>query len=986
MERSVRPGDRGPAAADCLATAWALRQSVLPRVTDTGDLLALSDAFAAALCAPAYDRLARLLSPSSSRDTAALLAFLSGLPAPRHLCRLLSRCPRLCDVLRPPTDGLRGALVAACSAPDAPLDALRALAGVRGVPGQAYESAAPGALVAACRRGGPRAAEAVRVLAGPPFNAGASASAREAPGTLAAALQAACASGCLGAVGELAGPPYGLGREHALLHDEEEMTAVDLACESGAVGVVDALARAPFDVAREDLAENEFTALRAACKMGRADVVARLALPPFALTQDDARACNALCFGAASAAVLDALAREPYSLGAGDARAENNLALRLACAAETADALRRLAQPPYSLGRDDALASECRALRVACKNGSVAVIDALALPPFALTREDARAGGGRALVAACNCGSAAAVRRLAQAPYSLGREDARIGGSAPLMCACCEGHLAVVEELVREPYSVGAAEARECRALLWACKSGNAELVRAMAREPFLFDGADAARKGNLALLCACFSGSADAVRALSEPPFGLRFAVEKPATLSAALAAIESVSHDEEVQPEVEGLITAAAANMNSNEAFAKQFAQSFGSLACAALLRPAGPRCVQQSEDNACFVLELLYRASEHWDGPPCVPDDLACDVVAWMLRAAPDADIQDVASNLLWKLSQASRELTRLIVTSGGVKALQRVLRSLSDPEAIYGASGALASLYNMDRQSIRALDQDAHKQTVDAVVRVLRSDLQGGENGSSYIGCSVDVLFRVSCYEEFVPLLSSRGALEALAKAAEARSDDVLLRSSVCLVFCSLLSHERAAPLVVAAGAVPLAMHIIDTQSEGGDGEGDGEIQLTGFRLLYYATARNRKPGAPVDREADRLHEQVRMWGFVDKVSKVAALFPKDGEVQAEIRNLVAGFDRREHARVAEARRRGVCTVMPGYCGESCNLRSDQFCSQCSMQQWAARCRTCFGMDANKDVCEVCAATCHKGHQLADWRFLPCRCDCLCPKQK
>eukprot|EP00727_Mastigamoeba_balamuthi_P000713 m51a1_g10639 hypothetical protein (332) ;mRNA; r:3737-7823 len=191
----------GPEAM--LSTARVLRQYVVPSMWDTGDLCSLAVASSAALCAPCFARIAALsptlgapvgapcapighpktfrnvVSTTASTITA-LVMRLAVQPTAAPLQLLVRRCPLLNRALfftlehsdpdllcpGPPTDPdtpwLLRAATAAASDPLVPVDNVRLLVSVPGLPTGLVKKALDAALVGACRAGGARAAAFVR--------------------------------------------------------------------------------------------------------------------------------------------------------------------------------------------------------------------------------------------------------------------------------------------------------------------------------------------------------------------------------------------------------------------------------------------------------------------------------------------------------------------------------------------------------------------------------------------------------------------------------------------------------------------------------------------------------------------------------------------------------------------------------------------------------------------------------------------------------
>eukprot|EP00727_Mastigamoeba_balamuthi_P014343 m51a1_g9533 hypothetical protein (713) ;mRNA; f:806476-808963 len=662
------------AACECLSTAWALRQLVVPLLSDRDDLLALSSAFAPALATPCYQRLCLLVQPPARprpassghpcTGVAALLAHLSALPAPGHLQRLLRLCPALAEALRAPSGALLACALSAAARAGS-LACMRALASAEGLPGPALAAAAPVALVAACAAGGGCAGDVVRALGCAPLGAAGACG----PGDLAEALLSACKRGCVEAAEALAGPPYRADRRHLFAADRARSNGVELACASGSVALLELLAREPFCARREDLGAQGrwWWGLKHACSAGLAGVVARLARPPFALGRAEARQCHALRSGCWSAAVLDVLAAEPYGLGHDDA--SDATVLWMACRKGSAAGVRRLARAPYCLGRDDALVGACNALDCACQCGSVDVLDALCEPPYSLAGADIRATHSRALATACESGQPAVIRRLAMPPYGLGNADVRASGYEPLRVAFREGRLDVVLELTRPPYSIGQAEARESSALLSACTSGASDVVRLLAREPFSLDSADASAQQNIALLYACLSGSRDTVRALSQPPYSLEVDVDRPETIAAAMENIGVPLGNRELRSDLNLELFRFLRGIDDKRALS--FVESHGAVACSALLRSLREH---QDTEGISNALQILYDTSTVWGGCDTLPDFLPGVLVATLQSLPAGTSDLTTACRILLVMGQSSQRIAQMIVQAGGVEALQ------------------------------------------------------------------------------------------------------------------------------------------------------------------------------------------------------------------------------------------------------------------------------------------------------------------------
>eukprot|EP00727_Mastigamoeba_balamuthi_P008323 m51a1_g4112 hypothetical protein (948) ;mRNA; r:129581-134604 len=177
--------------------------------------------------------------------------------------------------------------------------------------------------------------------------------------------------------------------------------------------------------------------------------------------------------------IVDALALAPFRLGHGHARGSR--ALSRACSRGNVHVVWRLGRPPYNLGREEALSEA--ALLHACESMSASVVEELAKAPYNMGAEDARAWGESvlfdplsrvcadptqtALYRACESGSADVVRALGDPPYCLGTEDAQL--------------FAVLSD---EPYFLGPEDARRQRAMSFACQWKNVAAIRALGAEP----------------------------------------------------------------------------------------------------------------------------------------------------------------------------------------------------------------------------------------------------------------------------------------------------------------------------------------------------------------------------------------------------------------------------------------------------------------------------------------------------------------------
>eukprot|EP00727_Mastigamoeba_balamuthi_P014482 m51a1_g9659 hypothetical protein (712) ;mRNA; r:1210015-1218120 len=565
--------------AECeraLSAAWVLRQSVVPRMVDAGDLCSLAMSFAAALSAPCFLRIALHCSTPNVSPAEALLLHLATRQTAAPLGQLVRRCPGLGVALCMPSCVLSRVFSAASAAPLVPFDNLRLLATafLDDLPPGALQRASGEALVRACRTGGPRAALFARELSVAPFSAH-TGSQR----SLEAALRAACSSGSAEAVCVLGAAPYGLGRKHALARDAgPRLCAFDCACQSGCLGVVEALARPPFGLCHRDMVVTHYSALKYACTAGCADIVSRLSRPPFCLRQQDAIKCDALVDGCCSVAVLDVLASDPYNLNGDHALFGDgdlcSLALSFA-AALAAPCFRRasllLPWQPYvlpvshpdhvffwsvELNLEDVVLSSGLWGRVTTARSPLEalVLHLCSLPTAGPLRELVRRCPG--LCSALCCPTRELYRRewlrfvlsrvfaaasaapqaafdnfrfLASLPGIPG-DVAKAAGQGALVGACRAGgaraaHFA--RELEYKPFRAHKVLRMSLvDALRMACLSGSAEAVGVLGSAPYGLGHEQAAFRSEqrwaTAFYCACQSGCVDVVDALGRPPYSI--------------------------------------------------------------------------------------------------------------------------------------------------------------------------------------------------------------------------------------------------------------------------------------------------------------------------------------------------------------------------------------------------------------------------------------------------------------------------------
>eukprot|EP00727_Mastigamoeba_balamuthi_P005173 m51a1_g14654 hypothetical protein (1267) ;mRNA; f:132812-147619 len=778
-------------------------------------------------------------------------------------------------------------------------------------------------------------------------------------------LAEASRAASLEALALLAGPPYSLARHHALRPDAAGRCAVDSACESGSVAVLEALARPPFCVARDDLLRGHLSALQSACRSGSGVVVARLAEPPFSLGRDEALDCRALVHGAGSVAVLDVLAAPPWGLGSGQ-RIDWTSAFQAACRCPSGGPVRRLAQPPYSLERKYAVFRKWKALPLACSVGSLGVLDALAAPPYCLTRTESRWQALSALKNACAGGHCEAIRRLAQPPYSFDNDCIRGNMSDSLKVACGRGHVRVLEELARPPYNVGNTEAAESMSLVWACKEGRMAVVRALAQPPFCLGHREAGDRGNLALLCACMSGNAEVVQALSEPPYGLEFAMDDPESVAMALAAIEPActDHERTLRERRKMAFIIPLRKLTHGRLNAAAVERSYGAIACAAFLQAllnAPPFIVAQLRgQTATVILEILSLLIRDAQCADRLPESFP-GVVALCARTFPSAAnrLRDLSCSVLARIARAPR-MQQLLWQCGAVEVAHSVLQA-PGAEFVRAAAELLGAMYALDGPALAAVDPGVRRSTLRAIAPVLQSPgTWSGDAGEAVLGDLLCVLLRLSVVAS-APTPSGAPSAGAAEPPGSAASPSVPLLQSVCQCLA-------VAGRVVPAATVPLAMACADTAT-------CAQARLLGLHVLCNATARAGGPG-PADAGTESLYQRVRDWGFSAKVQAISAACPGEGHVARQTECLAALFERREDARVAQARSMSVCTASHVGSAHGEEVRAVR------LPQWVACCRTCSASGEGTSVCEVCAAQCHQGHELGDWRFLLRRCTCSC----
>eukprot|EP00727_Mastigamoeba_balamuthi_P013364 m51a1_g8650 hypothetical protein (882) ;mRNA; f:30223-37763 len=729
--------------------------------------------------------------------------------------------------------------------------------------------------------------------------------------------------------------------------------ALVAACGSGGAGVAEVLALLacpPFCCA----ARRDFlgAALRAACTRARLRAVQALGAAPYCAGRSEAseldkRGRNALACacGSENVSVVEELVREPFGVGSNECRAWECKALAMACSSGCAEMVTRLTLPPFNMAHDEACTCSA-ALNGSC---SAAVLDVLASEPFSLCFNDVHSQANSMLRKACEtlmssslC-SAWTLRTLV-VPLMTDQGDLCSLCSAfpaALFAPCCRRLRRIFRDSVADADAETPMHTGVAGLLVAFSERGWPELVGQLARQC----------RGLGAAVCAPASS------ALSDALAAAASAASTP-TLH-ALARIDGVAPGAYEADGPEALVAACSGGGAGVE-------EVLALLACP-------PFCCAARRD---FLGAALCTACAH-----------GCLEAVQVLGAAPYCAGRSAAA----VLDNGGRNALACACGSGNVSVVDALVREpfrVGRRECRAWECEALAmacSSGSAEMVTRLTLPPFSMGQAEARMCRALRAgcgsaavlDVLASEPFSLGFTdvLSTESLVAFAC-KKLVPVILDAGAVERVADLTETFYWDERLHKRACRLFGQLLLHNVPAERVAAAGVVQVAMRCVEMSRR-------ESTQMEGFRVLYNATARHRgdSPSGARGELWATLYRTVRRWGFVEKISLVPL---EPGDLQAEVGALVRGFRRTEHPRVAETMRRRVCTAVPWFCAGDCVRQEQGPCSVCWCQQWCVRCRTCFGSDVQRAVCAVCAAACHQGHELSDWRFAPCRCGCCCAK--
>eukprot|EP00727_Mastigamoeba_balamuthi_P002175 m51a1_g11955 hypothetical protein (1004) ;mRNA; f:778401-782851 len=784
-----------------LRSAWDVRESVVARIGDQGDLLALALSCPAALGQPCMRRLGSLCL---RRDPLLPLAATLDRPAPACPPHPRDDAAALAASVFPvgaqspafsafgPAECARAALLFCCAHADAGLRAL----GLFRAPAGGLEGAAPHlaalALCCACAAG---RADVVARLARPPFSLGA-ASARLGS---CRALRLACWSGCAAAVSALASEPYLLAAD-----DAEAAGAARAACQGASVAVLDTLAAPPFCDGSAAAARRSLGSVGALFPDLRSDahaaVIRRLVAEPFGVDPAAFESADLLAAACAGGAVDLAALLLSFT------RADNRKLWRADCyqkafasgSPQLLDLLDREIGASHDVDRP-------RIAVAACSSGNADILRRACQPPFSVRAEDVRAHRCKAVVAACRCKDASVLRALSEAPLFIGAEDVRADDCQCLRAACLAGASEVVEALSQPPFCLGCADARAARALTAACIAGKPRVIELLGRPPYWQSSSEPVQNG-CALLHAMLSGSPESVEAITGPPYNARDAVYRPGqeertALYDSLRLLGSTFAIADHSLFATGLSKLLAGNLHDEDMCDRALGMLCENVdrllpeqvraVCQAGLMAAINRAVQLHPGNeslaesACYV--LVFLANSEW----------CCAVYAgeWFCmfarlartyRSVPSilCNMCRALQNIHWDSAPGSHEA---LVRSGCIAALSSAVDRECTDDVAADVVGLLDCLLSLRQDMAGAYVAEGALQCVARVLEKSRTSAPLLESAGDFL-CSL------SCCDGFEGAVYDSGVASSLAMHLKEHCDMEYFVSRCCLALSNICVHD------------------------------------------------------------------------------------------------------------------------------------------------------------------------------------------------